>query len=510
MTPPLSRALRVSAARLWFGACCALAAAAAYVAWPSFLAGTLRPDALSAGLAKLGVGSAEAVTRWVLLAGSGVRMAIFVFCAAHLAWFGRDRAYPLMLAGGVFAYGVGLGLPHDDASPSRALFELNSIVSTGTFAFAAATLPDGRFTARGSDGSRRVAFVIASLLTLWLLMYPVGLPWTSLRDSPALRSWLHVGLLGGGLLAMASRYAQVDGAARVQMLWVFAGTAAGTAAFMLRIGLTGAAREVFEHVVYPFVVCCPTVALALSQRGGSLLWRLGDILPALIGRVLFVAAVATSSLLLGGMAVPLWVSRGATPLGAILACVGLSLVIAWFAGEPLMRVLTNAFFPARRDRERAMRLGVGALDDALTLTEALWAVEGIVELGWPGARVEVYRDVIPGPLAFGSPTLPPDSRENLREPIQRKKILAPWSKAFTLRSPEGERGEVQAFGQLRIIPAPGAPLSTEDLTQLQEIVAPVGAAIWRVLAMERLMARPPVPTRRQPQRPSVAGPPDEA
>ncbi|MDB4927578.1 MAG: serine protease, partial [Myxococcaceae bacterium] len=375
-------------ARAYFVVCAALAFAGPVVAWPRFVEFAASPKRaqLVALLEAGGVPGAEALVVGALVVGLALKMAVFTACAAVLAWRGRGRPFPLVLAAGVLAYGVGIGLPLDGPPAAGAwVLDLNVLVAMGTIARATLTLPQEQFV----KPWRRALFA-AWLAVEWLVLTPVFLPWSGLRGHSLASDLAQVAFLVAGLMAMGSRYVEQHAEGRQQLKWFMWGIATSAGAFVVKLflghDLTG---EIFSRVIYPLLQCSTALALAVAVIKDQRLWRLQEILPKFFGWAFAAATAGALSVLLGRIAVPAWAQRGGSPIAATLACVVAALVCTALGRARLARAVGYLLFPGG-NREEAGALGRDALEDATTAPELTWAVEGAFAHGWPGSVVTVF------------------------------------------------------------------------------------------------------------------------
>lgn len=469
-------AIRVLLARVWLALCVGLAAAGPVVAWPAFkdfVKGDGRMTVV-AEVARYGfdVSASETLVFGMLLVSLAVKMAVFAGSAVALAWKGGDRPFPIVLAGGVLAYGVGIGLPVEHSPAQYAwVLELNLIFAIGTLARATLTLPEEAFLQRW-----RAVFFAAWVAVVWLLLNPVGVPgWEGLRGHRTVSSVIHLVLVGVGLAAMGARYVEQPADRRQQMEWFVWGVAASAIAFAVKLILRGGvAGEIFAGVVYPVLQCCTVLALTVSVlRYG--LWSLGRVLPVFFKAAFFVAAVSGLSIFLGGFIIEAWKARGGHPLPAMALCVAISFMVVTYGRGALARAVGYAFFPNSGHREEAINLGAAALEDATNEAEVFWALEGVFAHGWPGSRVKLLGVSRTGPLpspeealAAEAPALADDLR--LVDGISG----APPTLWMTL-SVHGE-----CVGVVRVVPSTSEVIADRDLESIRRLARPLAQAVWRV------------------------------
>jgi predicted acylesterase/phospholipase RssA/CRP-like cAMP-binding protein len=497
-------AARREIARVYFVACAALALAGPVVAWPRFVEFVASPRRaqLVTSLAARGVPGAGPFVVGALVVGLAMKFAVFAAAAAMLVWRGHRRPFPLVLAAGVLAYGIGIGLPID-APPAAAawVIQLNLLVAMGTIARATLTLPQEQFV----KPWRRALFA-AWLGLEWLVLTPVFLPWNGLRGHPLAANLTQVALLLAGLAAMGSRFVDQHAEGRQQLKWFMWGIGTSAGAFVIKLflghELTG---EIFSRVIYPVLQCSTVLALAVAVVKDQRLWRLQEILPKFFAWAFAAATAGGLSVLLARAVVPAWVERGRSPVAAALCCLAASLALTALGRERLARAVGYLLFPGG-NREEAGALGRDALEDATTPAEVMWAVEGAFAHGWPGSVVAVYVRAAPA----GSADRPIAAEEELTAlrserpsepadrpaPAERRAAaallgaegFAALAGGLTFATPDAPpalwmnlsaRGRV--VGVMRATPPPDAGFSPTDRRAVEAIAADAALAVARVL-----------------------------
>lgn len=503
----------ITAARAWFVVCACLALAGPIVVWERFVAyfHALGSSALAVMLLRNGFYMPGAVAQVALVVGLALKAVVFVGCVGLLVYRGRSQAFPLVLAGGFLAYGLGVLLPVDRPPDQlRWLFHVNLNVAASTLALATLTLPSGEFRSRA-----RVAYWVLWVATVWLLLDPPGAPWrwlsgwNGLHGTSGLRAWVHVALLCGGLAAMGRRHVTSGHEARLQTKWAVVGIGASVVAFAVSNVLrSGEGAEVFSMLVQPVLQCCAVLAITVAVIKDGL-GNLKELLPRFFRAAFFIVAVVGSTLVLHRFAVSEWHAEGHARFVAVLAAFGLSLGVAYFGRATLSQVVDYVLFPSTGDREAAITLGQEALADTLEEAEVIWAVVGIFEHGWPGCEVEVWRGKGTVLVALGSrrrtTTFPTELVEDHKwvagEPRAADQGREPpatlWLRLSIPRGNVGARDSVapgegieprENVGALRLVPS-SEGFSDADLAMFKKIVPAVSQAVWRASQQYRFRAR---------------------
>lgn len=470
-------------ARGWFAVCAALALAGVVAWWSGVWPFTLTTteDALAVVLRDHGVPDAADVVTAMLLIGRGVEVAVFAWCAARLVRRAGEATLPYVLAAGLLAGAVTFGLPSRGVAEAwRWVFDVDSIIAVSTVAFAVLTVPEGRF----ATGLRK-AFWLGWTVTIWLSLYPVGLPWTRFDESDWIWS-LHLGFLSVGLAFLIVRYVELTAARRMQVQWVLSGMTALVVGTLVKLLLgPGTAGTLFTLLVYPLIMCLAPLAATIAVLEIDL-WRLRG-----LQRTMFIVATVGACSLLFGLGLDrVWHRFGLPPGWFVLVWAGTSALAPWLSRRYVSRLVDRLVFPDLSDREKAHRLGCSALEDTLKEREVLWAVNGIFALGWPRSRVEVYRRTPGGVLVAlkdselmvdGSGTLgpseaptPPPAPAVFRTIPDTAKSAAAQTLWIYLRSHQSDAGVV------RVVPLEGFRFSADDLRELEHIVPALADAVWRV------------------------------